>query len=101
VDGDEAADTLVDALHRLAEHQPMLLARVTAEGSQHVLRLEAPGAVPEPTVYDLRETDPATMATTLREIRAKMSSTGPDPTRGPGLDIRLTLPMAVAGCTPA
>jgi hypothetical protein len=57
--------------------------------------------VPEPTVYDLRETDPATMATTLREIRAKMSSTGPDPTRGPGLDIRLTLPMAVAGCTPA
>jgi mycobactin phenyloxazoline synthetase len=91
VDGDEAADALVHALHRLAEHQPMLRARVTAEGSQHVLPLEAPGAVPEPTVYDLRETDPATMATTLREIRANMSATGPDPTRGPGLDIRLTL----------
>lgn len=91
VDGDEAADALVDALRRLAAHQPMLRARVTAEGSQYVLPLDAPGAVPEPTVYDLRDTDAATVASTLQRVRAEMSASGPDPTRGSGLDIRLSL----------
>jgi mycobactin phenyloxazoline synthetase len=91
VDGDEAADALVDALRRLAGHQPMLRARVTAEGSQYVLPLDAPGAVPEPTVYDLREVDAEAAASTVDRVRAEMSATGPDPTRGPGLDIRLSL----------
>jgi acyl carrier protein len=91
VDAEEAPDALLDALRRLAEHQPMLRARVTAEGSQYVLPLDAPGAVPEPTVYDLREADPDAVATTLNGIRAEMSATGPDPTAGPGLDIRLSL----------
>lgn len=91
VDGDEAEDALNDALRRLAEHQPMLRARVTADGDQHVLPLDAPGAVPVPTVYDLRDADADTAGETLERVRAEMSATGPDPTRGPGLDIRLSL----------
>ena len=91
VDGDEARDALEDALRRLAEHQPMLRARVTAEGSQYVLPLDAPGAVPEPTMYDLREDDAATAATAVDRVRAEMSATGPDPSSGPGLDIRVSL----------
>ncbi len=91
VDGDEAEDALDDALRRLAEHQPMLRARVDAEGNQRVLPLNAPGAVPKPTVYDLREADPNTVESTLERVRSEMSATGPDPMRGPGLDIRLSL----------
>ena len=91
VDSDEAAEALTDALRRLAGHQPMLRARITAEGMQHILPLDAPGAVPVPRVYDLRAASAETVAAELARLREQMSSTGPDPTRGPGLDIRLTL----------
>ena len=91
VDSDEAAEALTDALRRLAEHQPMLRARITADGMQHVLPLDAPGAVPVPRVYDLRTASAETVSAELTRLRAEMSSTGPDPTHGPGLDIRLTL----------
>lgn len=91
VDGDEAGDALTDALDRLARHQPMLRARVTADGRQHVLPLDAPGAIPKPAVVDLRDADEDTVTSTLDRIRAEMSATGPDPTTGPGLDIRLSL----------
>lgn len=91
VDGDEALDALEDALRRLAEHQPTLRARVTPEGRQYVLPLDAPGAVPIPRVYDLRASSSAETEATLARVRTEMSGTGPDPTSGPGLDIRLSL----------
>ncbi|MEV0829969.1 phosphopantetheine-binding protein [Nonomuraea rubra] len=91
VDGDEAADALADALERLAAHQPTLRARVTSDGRQHVLPAGAPGAVPQVRVYDLREASPDEIAATLRDVRQEMSTSGPDPTAGPGLDVRLTL----------
>ncbi|WP_240778099.1 phosphopantetheine-binding protein, partial [Nonomuraea basaltis] len=91
VDGDEAADALTDAVERLATHQPTLRARVTSDGRQHVLPADAPGAVPRVRVYDLREAGAEEIATVLRDVRQEMSTSGPDPTRGPGLDLRLTL----------
>ncbi|MEV4222127.1 condensation domain-containing protein [Nonomuraea sp. NPDC049725] len=91
VDGDEAADALTDAIERLAAHQPTLRARVTSDGRQHVLPAGAPGAVPRVRVYDLREASPDEIAATLRDVRHEMSTSGPDPARGPGLDVRLTL----------
>ncbi|MGP3955763.1 condensation domain-containing protein [Nonomuraea sp. 3N208] len=91
VDGDEAADALADAIERLAAHQPTLRARVTSDGRQHVLPADAPAAVPQIRVYDLREADAEEIAAVLRDVRQEMSTSGPDPTRGPGLDVRLTL----------
>ncbi|GAT67386.1 condensation protein [Planomonospora sphaerica] len=87
VDGDEAGDALSDAIERLAVHQPTLRARVTPEGRQRVL---ADGA-PLLKVYDLRASTPQDAAAALAEVRQEMSTRGPDPTSGPGLDIRLTL----------
>lgn len=91
MDSDEAAEALTDALRRLAEHQPMLRARVTGDGLQYILPLDAPAATPEPQVYDLREASADTASENLDRVRAEMIAKGPDPTRGPGLDIRLTL----------
>ncbi|MFI7439150.1 condensation domain-containing protein [Nonomuraea indica] len=91
VDGDEAADALADAVERLAVHQPTLRARVTSDGRQHVLPVAAPGAVPQVRVHDLREASAEEIAAALRDVRHEMSTRGPDPTRGPGLDLRLTL----------
>jgi acyl carrier protein len=91
VDGDEAADALTDAVERLAEHQPTLRARVTPEGMQYVLPPDAPGAIPAVRVYDLRDATEEEATATLERVRAEMSSTGPDPVHGPGLDLRLTL----------
>ncbi|SEG82212.1 yersiniabactin nonribosomal peptide synthetase [Nonomuraea solani] len=91
MDGDEAADALADAVERLAAHQPTLRARVTSDGRQHVLPAGAPGAVPQVRVHDLREASPDEIATALRDVRQEMSTSGPDPTSGPGIDVRLTL----------
>ncbi|MBB6349956.1 acyl carrier protein [Nonomuraea muscovyensis] len=91
VDGDEAADALTDAVERLAVHQPTLRARVTSDGRQHVLPVGTPGAVPGVRVYDLREESDERITKALEQVRGEMSRNGPDPTRGPGLDIRLTL----------
>ncbi|GAA2625663.1 phosphopantetheine-binding protein [Actinomadura fulvescens] len=91
VDPEEAAEALEDALQRLALHQPMLRARITADGSQHILPPDAPGAIPLPRVYDLREADDAERRRTLANIRHEMSTTGPNPLAGPGIDIRLSL----------
>ncbi|MGP3918486.1 phosphopantetheine-binding protein [Nonomuraea sp. 10N515B] len=97
VDGDEAADALADALERLAVHQPTLRARVTSDGRQHVLPMAAPGAVPQVRVYDLREAGAEEITAVLRDVRQEMSTRGPDPTSGPGLDLRLTLLPGGAG----
>ena len=97
MDTTEAAEALTDALRRLAEHQPMLRARVTSDGLQHILPLDAPSAVPEPQVYDLREASAETVAESMTRLRTEMIANGPDPTRGPGLDIRLTLLPGDAG----
>ncbi|PSK66035.1 Phenyloxazoline synthase MbtB [Micromonospora sp. MH33] len=91
MDSEEAPEALADALRRLAEHQPMLRARVTSDGMQHILPLDAPAAVPEPQVYDLRTASAEETAESLARLRAEMIANGPDPARGPGLDIRLTL----------
>jgi len=91
VDGDDAAEALGDALDRLARRQATLRARVTSDGDQHVLPVDAPGAIPTLTLLDLREVDPDEVDRTVAELRAAMSLTGPDPAAGPGLDVRLTL----------
>ncbi|REE95063.1 phosphopantetheine-binding protein [Thermomonospora umbrina] len=91
VDGDEAAEALEDALHRLALHQPMLRVRITAEGDQYVLPPDAAGAIPRPVVYDLRKAEAEEVSAHLESIRREMSTTGPNPLEGPGLDIRLSL----------
>ncbi|RNL83021.1 phosphopantetheine-binding protein [Halostreptopolyspora alba] len=91
VDGEEAVDALTDAVERLAEHQPTLRARVDPEGRQYVLPPEAPGAVPEVRVYDLRDSPENEVTDTLTRTRSEMSTTGPDPVRGPGVDVRITL----------
>lgn len=91
VDGDDAAEALGDALDRLARRQATLRARVTPDGDQHVLPVDAPGAIPLLTVLDLRGSDPAEADRAVAGLRAAMSLTGPDPATGPGLDVRLTL----------
>lgn len=91
LDGDEAAEALEDALARLALHQPMLRARITPQGEQYVLDPDAPGAIPRPRVYDLREAEPQETEAHLQAVRHEMRTTGPNPLDGPGLDIRLTL----------
>lgn len=97
IDGDEAAEALADALERLARRQPGLRARVDADGRQYVLPVEAPGAVPTPTVLDLRDAAPEEIETRLAALRDLMNVSGPDPTSGPGLDVRLTLLPGDAG----
>lgn len=91
LDGDEAAEALADALERLARRQPGLRARVDADGRQHMLPVDAPGALPALTVLDLREAAPEEIADQLAALRDWMNVNGPDPTSGPGLDVRLTL----------
>ncbi len=91
IDEDDAVDALTDAVERLAVHQPMLRARVTADGRQHILPTGAPGATPRVEVYDLRQTSDEDAAATLAAVRREMSTNGPDPTRGSGLHVRLTL----------
>lgn len=91
VDCDEAVDALEDALRRLAAHQPTLRTRITNDGMQYVLQVDAEGAVPSLRVHDLRELTSAEVRTRLAEIREEMGANGPDPTRGPGLEVRLSL----------
>ncbi|MFD7767377.1 condensation domain-containing protein [Streptomyces sp. NPDC059787] len=91
VDADEAPEALQDALERLAEHQAVLRARILPDGRQHILPLDDPEAVPRLRVTDLRDADEETAAARLAEIRHEMSTEGPDPSQGCGLDMRLTL----------
>lgn len=88
-DGDEAADALVDAVERLAMHQPTLRARITADGRQQVLDATDPQAVPPVHVHDLREA--ADPEAELDALRRQLRTQGPDPQHGPGLDLHLTL----------
>lgn len=88
-DGDEAADALVDAVERLAMHQPTLRARITADGRQQVLDATDAEAVPPVHVHDLRES--ADASAELDALRRQLSTQGPDPQHGPGLDLHLTL----------
>jgi acyl carrier protein len=91
VDADEAGEALEDALNRLAIHQPMLRARITPEGQQRILPATEPGAIPALRVYDLRDAESGEISATLEAIRGEMSTTGPNPVRGPGIDVRLSL----------
>lgn len=91
LDGDDAAEALTDAVHRLAAHQPMLRARVTPDGRQYVLPVDAPGAVPPLRVVDLRDDDTEQVSAAIEQLRTEMSTSGPDPRHGPGVDLRLTL----------
>ncbi len=88
-DGDEAAAALEDAIERLAMHQPTLRARITADGRQQVLDAADPEAVPPVHLHDLRES--ADASAELDALRQKLSTRGPDPQHGPGLDLHLTL----------
>ncbi|WP_412517360.1 condensation protein [Actinomadura madurae] len=91
MDAEEAEETLADALRRLALHQPTLRARITPDGMQYVLPEDAPGAIPRPRVYDLREAGEDEIRATLATVRREMAGTGPNPLSGPGLDARLSL----------
>ncbi|MDQ3462407.1 MAG: phosphopantetheine-binding protein, partial [Actinomycetota bacterium] len=91
VDGDEAGDALADAVERLAAHQPTLRARITADGRQHVLDAAHPASLPHVTVHDLRALSPEQARNALADVRAEMSTRGPNPMNGPGIDVRLTL----------
>ncbi|MEM7674520.1 MAG: phosphopantetheine-binding protein [Myxococcota bacterium] len=88
-DGDEAAEAIVDAIERLAMHQPTLRARTTPDGHQRVLDATDPEAVPPVHIHDLRQDSDAEAS--LNALREKLSTQGPDPQRGPGLDLHLTL----------
>lgn len=91
VDCDEAVDALDDALRRLAAHQPTLRMRISDDGMQYVLPVDAEGAVPSLRVHDLRELTSAEVRTRLAEVREEMGANGPDPVSGPGLEVRLSL----------
>ncbi|WP_243740648.1 condensation domain-containing protein [Streptomyces sp. 8K308] len=91
VDPDEAPEALRDAIERLGRRQPTLHARVLPDGRQHILPEDAPGAVPPLTVTDLRDAAPQAAEAAVAAIRAEMSTTGPDPAKGPGIAMRLTL----------
>ncbi len=91
MESDDAEDALTDALERLARHQPTLRARVTPDGRQYVLAESDPSALPQVTLYDLRDRDEREIESTLADVRRDMSEHGPDPITGPGIDVRLTL----------
>lgn len=91
VEGDEAAESLQDALRRLVTHQSTLRARVLPDGRQLILPAGDPAAVPALTVTDLRGVPADDAARTLAATRHEMSTNGPNPADGPGIDIRLTL----------
>lgn len=88
---DEIAEALQDALERLAEHQAVLRARILPDGRQRILPLDDPEAIPVLRVTDLSTASADEIAERLAAIRREMSTDGPDPTRGCGLDMRLTL----------
>ncbi|MEU3271214.1 condensation domain-containing protein [Saccharomonospora sp. NPDC006951] len=91
VDPDEAAEALQDALARLVRHQPTLRARILPDGTQRILPADDPGAVPPLEVLDLQDTPPGEAEEVLAGIRARMSTSGPDPAEGPGVAMCLTL----------
>ncbi|MEH1015780.1 condensation domain-containing protein [Micromonospora sp. CPCC 206060] len=91
IDPDEIAEALQDALERLAEHQSVLRARILPDGRQRILPLDDPEALPVLRVTDLSTAGADEIPATLAAIRHEMSTNGPDPTRGCGLDMRLTL----------
>ncbi|MCI2419794.1 condensation domain-containing protein [Saccharopolyspora sp. K220] len=91
VDADEAPEALQDALRRLVRHQPTLRARVLPDGRQHLLAADDADAVPTLQVIDLRDAPEAEAKATVAAIRSQMSTNGPDPTYGPGVEMRLTL----------
>jgi hypothetical protein len=91
IDSEEIAEALQDALERLAEHQSVLRARILPDGSQRILPLDDPGAMPQLRVRDLSTAGEEELATALTAIRREMSTEGPDPAVGCGLDMRLTL----------
>ncbi|RKR88350.1 phosphopantetheine binding protein [Micromonospora pisi] len=91
IDADEIAESLQDALERLAEHQSVLRARILPDGRQKILPLDDPEALPLLRVTDLSTAGADEITEKLAAIRHEMSTNGPDPTQGCGLDMRLTL----------
>lgn len=91
IEGDEIVEALQDALERLAEHQSVLRARILPDGRQRILPLDDPDAMPRLRVTDLSSAGEGEITTELAAIRREMSTEGPDPALGCGLDMRLTL----------
>lgn len=91
VDPDEAPEALQDALRRLVQHQPTLRARVLPDGRQRILAADDPDAVPTLEVIDLRDAPDDEAKAAVAVTRSRMSTNGPDPTHGPGVEMRLTL----------
>ncbi|MFE6611634.1 condensation domain-containing protein [Amycolatopsis sp. NPDC057786] len=91
VDPDDAPEALQDALRRLVVHQPTLRARVLPDGRQRILPADDPATVPGLVVNDLRGVPADDVARSLASLRHEMSTNGPNPGEGPGIDIRLTL----------
>ncbi|GGK04887.1 hypothetical protein GCM10010123_38580 [Pilimelia anulata] len=98
VDADRAPAALVDAVERMMAHQPMLRARQLPDGTQRILPVDDPAAATAPVrVVDLRDADDAAARTGLAAVRERMGATGPDPQRGPGFAVGLTLLPGGAG----
>ncbi|MET8763269.1 phosphopantetheine-binding protein [Lentzea sp. NPDC004782] len=90
VDDELAAEALEDGLRQLMIHQPVLRARISADGRQNILPADDPSVDQPPLrVHDLREASDADAK--IERIRDEMGSTGPDPRHGPGFAVRLSL----------
>ncbi|MFI7123109.1 condensation domain-containing protein [Amycolatopsis sp. NPDC049868] len=92
VDDEFAAEALEDGLRQLMVHQPMLRARISADGRQYVLSIDDPSVDSPPLqVHDLRTASAVEADAAVESIRDEMSSVGPDPRHGPGFAVRLSL----------
>jgi acyl carrier protein len=92
VDDDFAAEALEDGLRQLMIHQPMLRARISADGHQRILSTDDPSVDSPPLqVHDLRTASAAEAGAAVERIRDEMGSAGPDPRHGPGFAVRLSL----------
>lgn len=92
VDDEFAAEALEDGLRQLMIHQPMLRARISADGQQHILPADDPSVDSPPLqVHDLRTASAAEAHAAVESVRDEMGNVGPDPRHGPGFAVRLSL----------
>lgn len=92
VDEDFVAESLADGLTQLMIHQPVLRARISADGRQNILPADDPSVHEPPLrVHDLRDVSEEEAGAEVEAIRDEMGSTGPDPRLGPGFAVRLSL----------
>ncbi|MDX8055703.1 condensation domain-containing protein [Lentzea sp. BCCO 10_0798] len=92
VDDEFAVEAIEDGLRQLMIHQPVLRARISADGRQNILPADDPSADEPPLrVHDLREASEEEAGAEVERIRDEMGGTGPDPRHGPGFAVRLSL----------